>query len=907
MELSRQEYPALLSSLQPSEAVSVLQERVATIGKVNVEIADWLAERRKIEEAYVHGLRRLVSRGKLDGSSELGIFRTPWTSIVNSTESLAASHGVLANRLAADIEQPLRDYQTKNREMQSMNTIQGNLISMAKEVDNAHRKTEKAQSKSGGAGNKATQASAELDGAQQQWQSQAPFVFEQLQALDESRVNHLRDVLTQFQTHEVDLVERNRVTAESCLNAILNVNTSDEISTFVARVTGRRPDVASRRLERAASIPPTPDAQSTAAPALSQLRPPTSQTFSSTPSRSTDEPRRSNIDRSAVTSMMPPPQPKFAPETTTPKKSGFGGLKRLGTVMSRRKTETSMDNPTPEKEKKSKSRNPLRRGTSSKHMQQIPSPDASTAELPSTAGTRPATSREVTTDEVPQLPPVPTDERLGQQSNGSALRRASTDLYASSLTDIPMTNGNVPQENGVPKAELQAPAPTPAVENRDPEGFSAPPPQTDDISRAMQEAAEGENAPHLKLDIRNEPIHEEDGDVQTALTSVADRLRSQQAQMPQRKLGAPRGRRDVRNTIFVPSPQMPEGQAQASPDPPSASLPPISPFDISRLGQLSNEHRGSDAQSIKSAHSVGSVTSNPVRHPQMHEPGLNASIVETVSAWFSGGNVTKAVVIGEVALAHNPPPSDDASSPSSSSESETIRLENFPVLEKVAPNPMFITQVPSKSGEYSVNTSHVSHQAAVAFKYQVHLDEENLAIYAPMTLTANWKIESRQASVIVSYAFNPAFTMASSLGVDKSKVVSLQNVYIALSIENTRASSCLSKPVGSFSKEKNLIYWKLGDVSLSSPDNGGQPQKLLARFATDGEAKPGSAEAKWEISGEAAVGLGSGLSVSQVMDGGPKEAATDPFADESVVPPTSASAYKEVASVKKLLSGKYVA
>ncbi|KAL8764662.1 MAG: hypothetical protein Q9194_006905, partial [Teloschistes cf. exilis] len=90
----------------------------------------------------------------------------------------------------------------------------------------------------------------------------------------------------------------------------------------------------------------------------------------------------------------------------------------------------------------------------------------------------------------------------------------------------------------------------------------------------------------------------------------------------------------------------------------------------------------------------------------MTEPGLNASVVETVSAWFSAGQVTRAVVIGELALAHNDNSSinDNPTAPNT----ETIRLENFPVLEKVAPNPTFITPIPSRSGEYTLNLAHIS-------------------------------------------------------------------------------------------------------------------------------------------------------------------------------------------------------
>ena len=98
-------------------------------------------------------------------------------------------------------------------------------------MDSAQRKADKAKDRDG-------RAASSVDDAHAQWASQAPYVFEALQAADESRCNHLRDVLTQFETHEADLVQRNRVTAESCLNALLSIDTADEIKTFAVRHAG---------------------------------------------------------------------------------------------------------------------------------------------------------------------------------------------------------------------------------------------------------------------------------------------------------------------------------------------------------------------------------------------------------------------------------------------------------------------------------------------------------------------------------------------------------------------------------------------------------------------------------------------------------------------------------------------
>lgn len=232
-----------------------------------------------MEEAYVQGLKKLAGRRQQETSPELGyntsstpspnhrltsarIFQSPWQSIVTSTEALAQSHHMLAQSIEATVERPLREYQTKNREMQSMSTIQGNLAAMAREVESAQKKSDKIKEKGGKAGRTAY-ADSDLEVANQQWNAQAPFVFEQLQALDETRVNHLRDVLTQLETHEVDQIERSRITAESCLNALLNVDTADEISTFVARISGSSPSTArptgpSRQQSRGATLSPAP-------------------------------------------------------------------------------------------------------------------------------------------------------------------------------------------------------------------------------------------------------------------------------------------------------------------------------------------------------------------------------------------------------------------------------------------------------------------------------------------------------------------------------------------------------------------------------------------------------------------------------------------------------------------------
>jgi hypothetical protein len=284
-----------------------------------------------------------------------------------------------------------------------------------------------------------------------------------------------------------------------------------------------------------------------------------------------------------------------------------------------------------------------------------------------------------------------------------------------------------------------------------------------------------------------------------------------------------------------------------------------------------------------------------MKHPDMHKPGLNSSLMETVSAWFEQGNVTKALVIGQVALAYNP-----IDLTAESFGTENIRLENFPVLEKVAPNPAFIEQVTDSPGNYTVDLSKIT-KTSVAFHYQVHLEGDNLASFAPIILSPVWKPEATQTSVLLNYSLNPKFNLGDAT------TVTLQNLVLVLRLEpGSKATSCQSKPAGTFSRDKGLIYWRLGEVTFSRD----QPaQTMRVRFLTDGEAKPGNSEARWEITGPQALKVGSALGVSQSAPADVKtDREADPFADadENVSPSSPVSLWKPVNSVKRLSSGTYL-
>ena len=187
------------------------------------------------------------------------VFQGPWEKILQSVDATAQSHHLFAARLEKDVETPLRNF-AQRPQVQNIHTIGANLVSMAKDLEEAKSNSEKLNRKGGKANaQKVDAAATRLEAANSQWDSQAPFIFETLQVLDETRINQLRDLLTQFQTHESDLAQRNQSTAGETLASMLEIDTAHEVQSFAARTVAGKPTLEKRTSTstRQPSIPPS--------------------------------------------------------------------------------------------------------------------------------------------------------------------------------------------------------------------------------------------------------------------------------------------------------------------------------------------------------------------------------------------------------------------------------------------------------------------------------------------------------------------------------------------------------------------------------------------------------------------------------------------------------------------------
>ena len=822
--------------------------------------------------------KKITAASKSVKLTSRSIFQTAWQRIVAGTENLAASHETLALKIDNDVEKPLRKFNTSNREIQAVTSSQGNLASIAKDLESAQKKAAKG-------GRKAEEATSNVDEASRSWESQAPYVFEQLQALDERRVNHLRDVLTQFQTHEVDQVERTKASAESCLNALLNVEPADEIKTFAVRAAGGRTALARRRSSAAGSarpisssgqIPPTP--------------PP---------------PRLSQRDHPATPYPVQGSE-RLAPPESTPHKSKLGGLKRFGTVMNRRKSAVPPPPPTSEKkEKKSRPFSAFRRGDSSRSFQDL---EATGQDLTPTITEEPRNEltqvQSVVTEAPSDLtPPVRAIDTTIQQpqhmTNGTtdppqaAPAPGTTDRLAS------------PSEDRTDPMAVLSPS-QPQQLQQQPQAVTSPQELPTQVSPTIQQGV----FPTQDIDdsnrgfaIRDQPIQEDQTEAQAAMSSMANQLRMQaQTTGLNRVQGSVRGRRDVRNTMFFPAgvdtssiTHTPPATMTAS-QPISSSIPETSPAPdlaspIARPPPraIPEDHPlGSDTTSIHSAHSL---TTQP-HHPELHDPGLNASIIETINTWFSESGVTKSFVTGEIALAYN------ASTTSPVPESETIKLQHFELLEKVAANPVFVSSNPKSdqtedsAGIYSIATTSIRRSApTVGLKYQLHIDESALAQYSPLLITPAWQLVEGQASIIVLYSLNPTFATSTDTG-----SITLKNVVISVSLDPSgplpQSAMMAPQQHASFRRKAGSVIWRLPELVVKS-----EQERLLVRFTTAaGIPKKGSIEVRFELQGRGASSVG--VERKAIRD-------KDPFADEEGV--EAGDGWEQLNSRRMLVSGRYSA
>ena len=148
----------------------------------------------------------------------------------------------------------------------------------------------------------------------------------------------------------------------------------------------------------------------------------------------------------------------------------------------------------------------------------------------------------------------------------------------------------------------------------------------------------------------------------------------------------------------------------------------------------------------------------------------------------------------------------------------------------------------------------------------------------------------------MEYSLNSAFAQ---------ETTTLHNFIILAFSTGAHPIGCQTKPTGTQYKEKSLVVWRLGDVTLTN-----ESRRIVCRLngTTGAVPEPGHVEARWEISNTSASGIG----ISRFEGKGKEKEAEididDPFADADATAAksdTGSGNWLEVETSKKLVGGKY--
>lgn len=231
---------------------------------------------------------------------------------------------------------------------------------------------------------------------------------------------------------------------------------------------------------------------------------------------------------------------------------------------------------------------------------------------------------------------------------------------------------------------------------------------------------------------------------------------------------------------------------------------------------------------------------------------------------------------------------------------EIVRINNFTNLEKIGPNRIFVQNTsPDQPDQFSLDMSHLN-KTAPAFSYRVFAPESeplSLGQNAPLLLNPVWKPQGDKLGLLIQYQLNPSTHLTAP--------VSLHNVVIFATYEG-RATGAQTKPSGTHLRDKHLVYWRLGDITLTP-----EPQKIICRIigAEGIEPAAGHVETRWEYTVPEGGAAGSGISISRLQESkgkGKEVMSNDPFADEDTTQAADQT-WVDVPMTRKLVGGKYQA
>lgn len=816
---------AILSNYRPADASGVLRNRLSNAEKLNTEIVEWFQDRARIEEHYAGELQKLANRAGVPEQLAASQLEPTWASIVKSTRDSAEASMGFANKIHKEVQRPLRQFH-KSAEWLDTRMLEDELEKLGNAYKSHDETVEKLRRKSPSRQTEVAQQS--LGQIRVQWESQAPYIVDQVEAIDERRLGQIKTALTTFGTVQSDCANKGVAASEAVLSSVLAYDPSQDVAAFAAKLTAGvdvpRPSNYSMNSSYArqgsvSEIAPLDQTTSARSDSLNELD---ATAHKDSPSSKLRH-KMGSFFRGGKKKKSIAPPPATVGETEEFSRASSPSLSQgRHRPSGASASEASLPPPSPIGAMRKPPPPPARKATNSFKNGGSGNGGVSSSNGVGVASVS-AASREGQRhydDGFQGYTLVDTSSQQGMPPQGQ------------SLVDAPSQYGMPPQGQSLVDAPSQ---------------YGMPP-------QASRGASNGTNG---------------GGDDDVALSVVASQLRARKTN----SMRGQRGRRDIQSTLFsgigptgVENAPVSPGAAMPMPSaittdypfaatpttatatplatatpPQTYSLPADSPFAPAPVPDQMAASVPAPAAETATGGNMPDVLRPHLMHPPMPSgPGLRATLSQVVSAVVTDGVVTRASMVGEAAFTYAGPVG----------HSLGVQVGNMEVYDSVRPNDLyasFVKTIDFNSGLFSLDSGMLADGLpAAGFRFV----DETASPFVPIDFTPIWRIEAGQSSLMLSYKVSNAFLAQTR----RCGPIVLQDLVITVPVAGGTATSALSKPHAVFNSAKQRVVWKFAEPVVVK---AGVEERLLCRFTT-GEGGQGG-------EGGAVVESPKGISVSFAM------------------------------------------
>ncbi|KAK0533515.1 hypothetical protein OC835_002997 [Tilletia horrida] len=907
-------YADVFAGAQPQATLPLLQTRFSNATRLHKDLVDYFAARRDLEEQYLKNLAKLVTKRALFDSADSpsaaaagGVYATPSVqpvldALLRELQATATIHSELEERIAKQIEAPLRALPNTHKDWSHIRELDDGLSAQIKELSSLESQLDKDRKKLSStpssnvkkhsqAINKVNDSQQAYDRALALWATEAPFTFEAYQRIDKSRLESITEAVIQFETAQAEAAQRLMKLSEQTTAVALGLEPGAEIRSFLRRAQNSMP--------KADTAPPPHTSTDSETDGSQGIIPSASMTtagMSSTslPSIANASGTVGDTSVSTTHSRRPPPPPGSssggaggAGSTLRGALSRLGGRKaresQFGTPSNRDNANTNTvygtlpeDDFDPNAGMRSATRTPS-----------IFRSSRTSVDRPTTE--RPRTGNSLAPSGLPSLS-VP-----GEGGNGPSSAGLMAPL-------VPTRAANKSSSTSLDVASQSSAAPP-----VDAEGFSIPPPDRKPWETGADSSSRFGDGTEDLLDSEAPPLPSRMTNLSiagsaTKSTGMVDSDRDREALERMRStLGAPlsassdgvarrstTSRRERRSTRgFNPQPGLSAGLPEEG-SPPStftAPMPGLGGPSEGRTGSMLSTTSGfglsspgavsatSAARAQTQGAAVSALTSNPFEATSrdMGEAGtgtVRASITETVNAIFTGANLVRVQVVGEVQVLLS----------GTGSGKLNLSLGGASAINRAAPNPAFLTSAGGADHTYVLDTAALlssggsqGEARATVLKYQLDLPPQSSEV-VPFELHAQWRCEPTQTSLMISYRPN----LASKLNSQSAGPATLDDLEVLVPVAPAGSvQNVMSKPNGRWDSDASQLVWTLANSASGSEtlalSAAGETSKLLARMQVDKPSVPQPVNIRWSIKGRTVSAIE--LAISPAADSGPDASA----------------------------------